>query len=810
MMIPDKFATVVPLIIATDKTQLSVMCGGQQAYPVYLTIGNLPKSVRRKVNRHATVLLGYLPADEFTEVADLDERAWLKHQLTHDALAILMAPLKNAARNGITMPCTDGRQRRVYPIPAAFEGDWPEQCGMACADEGGCPVCEQVYDLRSHYPNLASPRNPNDTLAALRAYLKNDKDPGELKPLRLKPWWPWWASIPYMNFHASIMPDLLHQLYQGMIKTHIITWTKKVVGVHVVDKCFRAMPGAVGLRHFTHGISRIPGSRWTGRESKETAKQLLPVVAGQRSIKPAFVSLVRSVLDFTYRAHKTQMSDGDLERLQHALCEFHMKKPVLVALGIYGKLEGLNRVKKLHMLTHYFSAICEMGTPDGYNTESPEHLHIIYAKRGWRASNKVRPLEQMVKFIQRYEALRIHRMFIDLYYGCEARSRPDSRVVYGEDEDAISEGVGYRLVHEDDEQGEESIYKADLERLDEDEDENANEQEDECSEDEFKDEPESELIRIRSKTPTSLYVSLDPEWSIAIKPTVSRMPCNGIIEQYGALDFVSRINEWLQESTTVGLLPALQFVTHDHTFDLWHKFYLHHRPLHFDPDLGACHDMIRAQPPLAVPDHSVRSAGPGKFDTVLFLAKPKEFGIHREWDFPYFPYFRSDTDRSQGYRAGRVRVIFRLPPHLSTIYSDPLVYLELFTPFTKDLSTVHKMHTVSHNVHCGIRRTIVIPLVWVVAACHLVPIFSQFDDDFRFDCYDVLSIGKVFFFNHYSSYFMFDLVDHWRAIQDKATEAQAAERRAIEEEAKRVRAARGKAARARLVQVRAVMDSTSH
>ncbi|KAG8696791.1 hypothetical protein FRC11_000474, partial [Ceratobasidium sp. 423] len=332
LMLPDKFATIVPLIIATDKTQLSVMCGGQEAYPVYLTIGNIPKSVRRKVNRRATVLLGYLPVDEFSEVKDVDERARLKHKLIHDALALLMEPLRRAAKEGVVMECADGRQRRIYPIPAAFEGDWPEQCGMASAEEGGCPVCEQDYDHRSDYPNLAPLRTPNGTLAALRAYLQNDKDPGELKSLRLKPWWPWWAFIPYMNFHASIMPDLLHQLYQGMLKTHVITWTKKVFGVHVVDKCFRAMPGAVGLRHFTKGISRIPGSRWTGRESKETAKQLLPVIASQPSVKPSFVSLTRSVLDFTYRAHKSQMSESDLQRLERALGEFHDNKAVLVAL----------------------------------------------------------------------------------------------------------------------------------------------------------------------------------------------------------------------------------------------------------------------------------------------------------------------------------------------------------------------------------------------------------------------------------------------------------------------------------------------
>ncbi|KAG8686202.1 hypothetical protein FRC11_009351 [Ceratobasidium sp. 423] len=385
-------------------------------------------------------------------------------------------------------------------------------------------------------------------------------------------------------------------------------------------------------------------------------------------------------------------------------------------------------------------------------------------------------------------------MYIDLYYGCEAPGRHESQVVYGEDEDAISEGVGRRLVSE--EEGEEPIADEASEHVDECEDEDEDDVDVDADADaegseDSELEPEGELVQINSGTPASPHVLLDPEWSIATKPTVSCITCDKIMEKYGALDFISQTNEWLQESSATRLLPPLQFVTHDHPFDIWHKFYLHHRALWFDPDLSARRDTIRAQPPLAIPNNSLRSISPGNFDTVLFLAKPKEFGIHR-------------------YRAGRVRVIFKLPAHLSTTYPHPLVYLELFTPFSKDFSSVHRMHTLSHDMHRGIRRTIIILLVWVVAVCHLAPLFSQFDNDLPFDCYDVLSIGKEFFFNHYSSHFIFGLVDHWRTIQDQVAKAKAAERRAIEEEARRARAARGKAARAKLVQVRNAMESCSH
>ncbi|KAI1785254.1 hypothetical protein LXA43DRAFT_976331 [Ganoderma leucocontextum] len=57
-------ATLAPIIIATDKTQLTQFSGGKAAYPIYLTLGNLPKVIRRKPSLHPCVLLGYLSVDK--------------------------------------------------------------------------------------------------------------------------------------------------------------------------------------------------------------------------------------------------------------------------------------------------------------------------------------------------------------------------------------------------------------------------------------------------------------------------------------------------------------------------------------------------------------------------------------------------------------------------------------------------------------------------------------------------------------------------------------------------------------------------
>ncbi|KIK69406.1 hypothetical protein GYMLUDRAFT_237209 [Collybiopsis luxurians FD-317 M1] len=56
--------TVAPVIIASDKTQLTQFSGNKAAYPVYLTLSNIPKSLRCKPGTRACILIAYLPVDK--------------------------------------------------------------------------------------------------------------------------------------------------------------------------------------------------------------------------------------------------------------------------------------------------------------------------------------------------------------------------------------------------------------------------------------------------------------------------------------------------------------------------------------------------------------------------------------------------------------------------------------------------------------------------------------------------------------------------------------------------------------------------
>jgi hypothetical protein len=612
--LPNRNGTLAPLIIASDKTSLSTLIGGQQAYPVYVSIGNISKKVRRKSTEGATVLLGYLPVDKFEDVKSPDERARLRAELTHRAMEALMEPLKLASEEGVDMWCSDGYLRRVYPILAAFVADWPEQCELACAGQGGCPICTATHVGRGDYNQQAPLRDPEETLAALRLYYRHNRHLGELNELNLKPWWPWWANLPHTNFHACITPDLLHQLHNGRFKSHILKWAMSIATPIVVDRRFMSMTRAEGMRHFNRRVSKI--KNWTGRESKELMKQILPLVTGE--LPPDAVELVRAALDFMYQAHASRMSDEDLEELEHSLATFHRLKGVIVSYDALPAMWRFDNIPKIHMCSHYKHSTCELGTPDGYNTESPEHLHVPLTKKGYRASNKVNPYPQMVKYIQRFEAIRIHRAYMDAYFGV-----PSREAGLGGNDDGWYDVDDQEVDGEGSRDGEDGRDGGDNGGDEEDE-------EDEDDEEDDEDEGEMEM-HTREDVPDLDQDAVhypSPDVAIAKQPTRSDVRGTELISTYGATDLVSAIGNCLRSRHDVENPEEL--LSPHHSFNIWHRLTLYHRRLPFAPGEPPKRDVIRARPP--------QQQRPGEFDTVLFLESTEKFGLERTYFSRTFVY----------------------------------------------------------------------------------------------------------------------------------------------------------------------------
>ncbi|KAH7926058.1 hypothetical protein BV22DRAFT_1104530 [Leucogyrophana mollusca] len=413
-------ATLIPIILSSDKTQIT-MFRNKSAYPVYMTIGNIPKDIRRKPSRRAWILLGYLPTSRLEHISNKAARRRTLANLFHACMRHILRPLEKPGKEGAAMRSGDGIVRRVHPIVACYSGDYPEQVLATGTKSGECPKCDIPHQ------ELGSPDMPaklRDLKAILAALALVDDDPVQFATLctrqGIKPLYkPFWQELPHVDIFQCITPDVLHQLYQGVIK-HLISWIKETFGDAEIDARCRRLPPNHNIRLFMKGISCL--SRVSGTEHNQICRFLLgiiidiPLPGNMGSSR--LIRATRALLDFLYLAQYPCHTDITLRLLDDALMRFHDNKDVFVDLGIRTQFN----LPKLHSFRHYLHMIQLYGTTDNYNTEYTERLHIDLAKDAYRATNHKDEYTQMTLWLERREKMLWHNNYIR--WRCSGASLP--------------------------------------------------------------------------------------------------------------------------------------------------------------------------------------------------------------------------------------------------------------------------------------------------------------------------------------------------------------------------------------------------
>ncbi|KAJ7434375.1 hypothetical protein B0H11DRAFT_2164726 [Mycena galericulata] len=285
-----------------------------------------------------------------------------------------------------------------------------EQCLVTAVKTGECPTCEVPRD-RLGEETTFSFRDLENILAALDTldegptiYAKACAEAG-IKPI----YHPFWEGLPYTNIFRSISPDILHQLYQGIVK-HLIAWVKATCGEAEIDACCRRLPPNHNIRLFMNGISDL--NRVTGKEHDQISRFLLGIIIDIQlpdNLSPVrLVSAVRGVLDFLHLAQYPMHTTETLVHVEDGLRRFHENKSIFVDLGVRPDFN----LPKLHSCAHYTMYIKLFGTTDNYNTEYTERLHIDLAKDAYRSTNFKDEFPQMTLWLERKEKVFRHEKYI--------------------------------------------------------------------------------------------------------------------------------------------------------------------------------------------------------------------------------------------------------------------------------------------------------------------------------------------------------------------------------------------------------------
>lgn len=581
------------MILASDKTQLSHFSGDKSAWPVYLSIGNLAKSVRRSPSSHATILVGYLPVTKLDCFSD-NIRALRGYQLFHECMRSLLQPLVEAGLAGVEMVCADGLVRIVHPILAAYMADHPEQCLVACCKENYCPKCVVDPDRRA-WTLHSLLRDPGRSAAAITEALESPQKSASFKTTGLRPVRPFWDDLPHCNIFACLTPDILHQLHKGMFKEHVSKWATKLMNGQddEIDRRFKAMTSHGDLRHFKAGISLI--TQWTGNEYKEMEKIFLGVVAGGAT--DGVVLAVRSLLDFIYYARFEMHTEDSLANMEAAWSSFHAHKSVFLKPGVRSHFN----FPKFHAMAHYIDSIRALGTADGYNTEGPERLHIDFAKLGYRASNKKAYIMQMTRWLERREAVLRFETYLE-WRKVPRRTSPDTS-------------------DDDDEEDEEDV---------EDEEDSDNNEDGPQLEPARRDHNLSPSPRTALNIDTPLPPLARPSlhYTIANVPTHARITIQDVVQMYDAEDLPDTLYNFLVDakaahmssSTTQPTVSPPAIDVHSHTRIAVFKQVKLDLPVMSQISQRASGDVVRAAP--SVPAQGTRRRSPASFSTVLVSVKP--------------------------------------------------------------------------------------------------------------------------------------------------------------------------------------------
>ncbi|KAF9489865.1 hypothetical protein BDN71DRAFT_1400860 [Pleurotus eryngii] len=404
-------AMLVPVILGSDKTTVSVATGNNEFYPLYGGIGNVHNNVRR-AHRDAVSLIALLAipktSREYQNNADFRK---FRRQLFHTSLYHILRSLQPYMTCPRVSKCSDGHFRRAIYSLGPYIADYPEQALLACIVSGWCPKCTALND----HLDLPGDRRFCEHTAALqeactlRELWDNYGIVGDLIPFT--------SAFPRADIYEMLSMDLLHQVIKGTFKDHLVEWVVDYINAENskpdaariladIDRRIAAAPPFPGLRRFPEGRNF---KQWTGDDSKALMKVFIPAIAGR--VPDEMVAAIRSFTEFCYMVRRSVISQHTITSIRTVLNEFHQHRAVFKELGIRDDFN----LPRQHSIFHYPHLIEEFGAPNGLCSSITENKHIKAIKKPWRRSSRHKALQQILMTNQRLDKLAASRIYFESY-----------------------------------------------------------------------------------------------------------------------------------------------------------------------------------------------------------------------------------------------------------------------------------------------------------------------------------------------------------------------------------------------------------
>ncbi|KAK0232788.1 hypothetical protein IW262DRAFT_1451309 [Armillaria fumosa] len=223
-------AMLVPIILGSNKTTVSVATSNVKYHPAYIFIGNILNHARHG-HRNTVMPFVFLAIPKSDWKYDNDVQFCnFKHKLYHVSLAAILHSLKPGMTIPVVQHCPDSHFQRILYDLAAYIADYPEQVLLTGVVSGWCAKYTAMA------LDLATPAEFSGDSGLLWDNYSIDDEI-----------WPFTSEFPCADIHEMLTSDLLHQIIKGSFKDHLIEW---------VGEYFEMAVGAAQAKEIMDDIDR--------------------------------------------------------------------------------------------------------------------------------------------------------------------------------------------------------------------------------------------------------------------------------------------------------------------------------------------------------------------------------------------------------------------------------------------------------------------------------------------------------------------------------------------------------------------------